>query len=234
MNPQQDWLETDFYAVLGVRTDASSDEIARAFRTAAKTAHPDATDDPVATERFQELVDAYSVLSDRRTRRDYDRVRAGISVRRSGAVGGPQPGPVAATPFVRSRARAWVALVAGAVVLLGGLLVAGATWQLSRSEAAEQAGTVAVTAERISGGRIVFLDGAGRRVIVTEPAREGDPRGSGPTVRVRYDPADPERVFVATSSVGRDLTLAVVAAKLLIGGAVFVVVGGRTLVRTAR
>ncbi|MFM8236304.1 MAG: J domain-containing protein [Actinomycetota bacterium] len=235
----RDWATCDFYGMLGVAVDASADDIARAFRTAAKTAHPDATDDPAAVERFKDLAAAYSVLSDPRTRREYDRVRAATPI------GGTRPtsgrpvaaaasGPAASGPVLRSRARAGLAVLAGTIVVLGGLVAAAVTLTVHRSESAERARTVAVTAERISGGRIVFLDGSGRRIITTEPARKGDPRGSGPTVDVRYDPAAPERVVVATSSVGRDLTLAGVAAKLLIGGTVVVVIGARALIRFAR
>src|SRR5690348_2352141 len=63
--------------MLGVRSDASADDIARAFRGVAKQTHPDATDDPVAAERFKDVANAYTVLSNRRTRRDYHLVRAG-------------------------------------------------------------------------------------------------------------------------------------------------------------
>jgi curved DNA-binding protein len=62
----------DFYEVLGVSREASPDEIQRAYRTLARTYHPDVNKDPGAEARFQEIAEAYDVLSDPDTRRRYD------------------------------------------------------------------------------------------------------------------------------------------------------------------
>jgi curved DNA-binding protein len=62
----------DFYEVLGVSRDASPDEIQRAYRKLARTYHPDVNKDPGAEARFQEIAEAYDVLSDPDTRRRYD------------------------------------------------------------------------------------------------------------------------------------------------------------------
>lgn len=62
----------DFYEVLGVSRDASPDEIQRAYRKLARTYHPDVNKDPDAEVRFQEIAEAYDVLSDPDTRRRYD------------------------------------------------------------------------------------------------------------------------------------------------------------------
>ena len=62
----------DFYSVLGVSRDASADEIQSAYRKLARTYHPDVNKDPAAEERFKEVSEAYSVLSDPETRRRYD------------------------------------------------------------------------------------------------------------------------------------------------------------------
>jgi curved DNA-binding protein CbpA len=118
----RDWAAYDFYALLGVDADATDDDIARAFRRAAKRSHPDATADPAAAERFKDLAAAYSVLSDHRARRDYDRVRAAPSV---GAA--PADPPARQLPRTRwTRRRAWTALLAGVLVFVCGVL-AGAT-----------------------------------------------------------------------------------------------------------
>lgn len=66
-------MPRDYYEVLGVSRDASSEDIQQAFRKLARKHHPDINKDPQAEERFKELNDAYSVLSDPKTRRHYDR-----------------------------------------------------------------------------------------------------------------------------------------------------------------
>jgi DnaJ-class molecular chaperone len=63
----------DPYRTLGVSRSASSEEIKRAFRKLARTHHPDVTgNDPEATQRFQQMVAAYEILSDDQRRRSYD------------------------------------------------------------------------------------------------------------------------------------------------------------------
>ncbi|MEZ4414162.1 MAG: molecular chaperone DnaJ [Gemmatimonadota bacterium] len=67
---------TDFYKVLGVAEGASADEIKKAYRKLAKQHHPDANpNDSKAAERFKEIGEAYSVLSDPEKRKQYDRMR---------------------------------------------------------------------------------------------------------------------------------------------------------------
>src|SRR5690606_37034046 len=64
----------DYYEVLGVSRDASQEEIKRAFRRLARQYHPDGNkDDPQAEEKFKEISEAYRVLSDPKTREQYDR-----------------------------------------------------------------------------------------------------------------------------------------------------------------
>lgn len=66
----------DFYEILGVAESASQDEIKKAYRKLAKEHHPDANrDDPQAAERFKEIGEAYSVLSNPEKRKQYDRMR---------------------------------------------------------------------------------------------------------------------------------------------------------------
>jgi molecular chaperone DnaJ len=63
----------DYYEVLGVDHDADEKTIKRAFLKKARTLHPDVNKEPGAEERFKEVNEAYSVLSDERKRANYDR-----------------------------------------------------------------------------------------------------------------------------------------------------------------
>ena len=69
----KDWLEKDYYKVLGVSKDASADDIKKAFRKIARENHPDQNPDNAAAEkRFKEASEANSVLSDPKKRKEYD------------------------------------------------------------------------------------------------------------------------------------------------------------------
>ena len=73
----QDWLEKDFYKILGVKKEASEDELRKVYRKLARQFHPDANPgDKAAEERFKEISEAYSVLSDKQQREEYDALRA--------------------------------------------------------------------------------------------------------------------------------------------------------------
>ena len=73
----RDYLEKDYYKVLGVAKDATDADIKKAYRKLARRHHPDANKgDSSAEEKFKEISEAYHVLSDDKRRREYDEARA--------------------------------------------------------------------------------------------------------------------------------------------------------------
>ena len=76
MAVQAEWLEKDYYQVLGVPETASDKDIQRAYRKLARQFHPDANpDNPAAEERFKAISAAYDVIGDPDKRKEYDEVR---------------------------------------------------------------------------------------------------------------------------------------------------------------
>ncbi len=89
----RDWIEKDFYKVLGVPKDSDAAAIKKAYRSLARKHHPDANKgDTAAEDRFKEVSEAYDVLSDDKKRKEYDEARSLFGS------GGLRPGGGAARP----------------------------------------------------------------------------------------------------------------------------------------
>src|SRR6185503_6544431 len=92
----------DFYAVLGVSSSASQDDIKKQYRRLAAKHHPDKNpNDAKAAERFKEISEAYTVLGDAEKRKQYDDMRrlgafGGFGGARGG--GGPRPSSAGQRP----------------------------------------------------------------------------------------------------------------------------------------
>lgn len=70
----------DFYRILKVSENADKDEIKKAFRQLAKEYHPDRNkDDESAKIKFQEVNEAYNILSNESSRKEYDEKRAAFN-----------------------------------------------------------------------------------------------------------------------------------------------------------
>ena len=65
-------MSKDYYEILGIEKNATKDEIKSAFRKKARVYHPDINKAPDAEEKFKEVAEAYSVLSDQKKREQYD------------------------------------------------------------------------------------------------------------------------------------------------------------------
>jgi len=76
--------EKNYYEVLGIPKEASTDDIKKAYRELAKKYHPDVNKSPEAEEKFKEISEAYAVLSDPQKREVYDQYgKAGVEGRYS-------------------------------------------------------------------------------------------------------------------------------------------------------
>jgi molecular chaperone DnaJ len=187
----QDWFDKDFYKSLGVASDASEAEIKKAYRKLAKDLHPDKNPgNAQAEQRFKELSEAYSVLSDTEQRREYDAVR---TMTRGGARftaggGGPSGGfsdDVFSGFFSRQSGRQPGGGNIDMDDLLSGLFpnggAAGFGQQASRKGADVEASTSLTFRQAVDGDTVTLRRADGSTVTTRVPAGVRD----GPKIRLR-------------------------------------------------
>ena len=89
----------DHYATLGISTNATGEEIRKAWRRAAQRFHPDATHNPTTSALFLKAKEAYEILSDPARRAAYDKtLEAG---RRKQRMGTPEAYTIKDLPWIR-------------------------------------------------------------------------------------------------------------------------------------
>ena len=98
-----DWANKDFYAELGVKKDATADEIKKAYRKLARANHPDShPDDTAKHEKFKTVAEAYDVVGDPEKRKKYDEMRSLYGA--GGGFRGGFPGGFDLNDLLRDRA----------------------------------------------------------------------------------------------------------------------------------
>jgi hypothetical protein len=235
----------DLYADLGVDRAATADELNVAFRARAKDFHPDAQpDDADALERFKRVSHAYTVLRDPVSRARYDARAVADTL----VVPSPVPRAAAAASAPRvpvPPSRRWQLSVRGArwavgggialviVGILAGVLVVG----LQRDDAdlrSRGVATEAVVVEVNGARKLEFTTRAGNTVRAAESTKSGvEQPAVGSKVAIHYDRNDPTHVVADTSHAARDVTLWIVAVKLVVGGLILAWWGSRRLRRPA-
>ena len=225
--------DVDFYDLLGVDVRRVGDEIARAFRAAAKQLASRRDRRPGRGRAFKDLAAAYTVLSDHRTPprlRPRPGGRRRAARRRRSAAGARDRGHAGATRWTRRRA--WTAVVGGLVVTVLGV-ARGRRHVVPPRSRRGRAGAVRAGHRRARRRRRhhVRRPRDGQRVVArASRTQHGDPTGTGPDrARCATTRRTRTHVIVDSSTFGRDITLAIVAIKFLIGGPVFVVLGARHL-----
>ena len=233
----------DLYEELGVARDASRDEIAAAYRARAKELHPDMRPvDADAADRFARVGTAYRVLSDPDGRARYDESLAAPPP--PPAPRPPQATPAAAPVVARveppkrprlSRKGARWCTVGGAALIVLGVVAGGFVFSLQRHDADLRAHGVATTAVVVPVNgerRLEFETRDGTVVRATESVKSGEEQPSlGTQVHIHYDPHDPSAIVTDESHTGRNVTLWIVAVKLVLGGGVLLGFGLRRLLR---
>jgi hypothetical protein len=231
----------DLYEELGVASDATREEIAVAYRARAKALHPD-TRPPEADagDRFALVVAAYRLLSDPDERARYDESRRAPPPWPAPVAVAPGPDPVVAPvappkPHRLSRKSARWCVWGGAALVVLGLVVGTFVFSLQRHDADLRAHGVATTAVVVPVNgerRLEFETRKGTVVRASESVKTGEEQPAlGTKVRIHYDPDDPTTIVTDVGHTGRDVTLWIVAVKLVLGGGVLLGFGLRRLRR---
>ncbi len=201
----RDWADVDFYAALGVASDARPEEISAAYRTLAKQLHPDRFGaQSAAGARFVEVTTAYEVLSDSSRRHDYDAIRARrvageapsvvAAPRPMGTV--PRPPAAPTTRWTPRRARA--AIAGGVLCAIGGIAFGVFILSLQASERRDRAARTEVYATIAHGepdARLAYQPATAQRPYVADvPASFAGAIGDAREIQVAFRPDAADRM----------------------------------------
>jgi molecular chaperone DnaJ len=184
----QDWIEKDFYRVLGVPKDADAAAIKKAYRKLARTKHPDHNPgDAKAEAEFKEVGEAYAVLSDPTQRQQYDQLRAMTGGARfqaggRGGNGGAGFEDMFGGMFGAGQRTGTAGGAGGFEDILAGMFGTGAGgFQRGPQPGADLSATVTLPFREVAEGATVSLNVEGRTVNARIPAGVRD----GQKIRLR-------------------------------------------------
>jgi molecular chaperone DnaJ len=184
----QDWIEKDFYRVLGVPKDADAAAIKKAYRKLARTKHPDHNPgDAKAEAEFKEVGEAYAVLSDPTQRQQYDQLRAMTGGARfqaggRGGNGGAGFEDMFGGMFGAGQRAGTAGGAGGFEDILAGMFGGGAGgFQRGPQPGADLSATVTLPFREVAEGATVSLNVEGRTVNARIPAGVRD----GQKIRLR-------------------------------------------------
>ena len=226
--PNREWLTTDYYADLGVARGASAEEIAERYREQAWALHPDRSPDPQDADAFKRIARAYAVLGSPTRRAAYDATRDEVFDRGYAPVPGttrPAPTAVRSAAF-RISPRA--AMIGGIACIAVGLIVSVLVSSMMMRDARIRSNGVAVTAvitAESPQALMTFATADGTTTTVPAPRLRDRRNGGyrlGERVEVRYLAEDPTEVVPVESTVARDVTMWIIAAKLLVCGPILI------------
>jgi len=192
--------------------------------------------DPAAAESFKQVTAAYRVLGNVTSRRSYDTTGSTL-VRPPAPPPAPASTPVPPTraPRLTRRGARW-AVIGGIGCFVLGIVASFLVVLLQRHDADLREDGVEATATvvEVEGERrLLFTTADGDEIRAKEPLKSGTGRPPvGSQVDILYDRDDPTTVINNESQLARDITLWIVAIKLLVGGVVFAAVGAHRLRRS--
>ena len=225
----REWLSSDYYADLGVTRSASTEDITERYRARAWELHPDRNPDRGETEaEFKRLARAYAVLGNPERRRAYDATRDAVFDRGFAPVAGTtRPAPLRRQSAGFQLAPRFAALGGIACLVLGALVAAVIVGMTSREGRirAEGIAVIGVVTQVSPEPRIQFTTPDGTTETVAAPrVRDRRNRGYqlGERLPVRYLDRDPSKVVIVESTVARDITMWIIAVKLLVCGALLI------------